>query len=191
MKLSRPSPGAADTAGCLLGRRLSSHEVPEATQLYGSGRSMGLDLSHGNSCVSSPRQPGTAHALSFVVETLTWGSQQTASRWATLTGARPLPDDAKQGPLVLAIFVVTQLLDGVLTYWGVTRFGIELEMNTLLAMSMHFVGPGAALFAAKGLACACGLVLYCNAYLRPLAAVAGLCLGLAVIPWIIVVGWTI
>jgi hypothetical protein len=125
------------------------------------------------------------------VETLTWGSQRTASRWATVTGARPLPEDAKQGPLVLAIFVITQLLDGALTYWGVTRFGIELEMNSLLAMSMHFVGPGAALFAAKGLACACGLVLYCNAYLRPLAAVAGLCLGLAVIPWIVVIGWTI
>ena len=73
------------------------------------------------------------------METLTWGSQQTANRWATVTGARPLPEDAKQGPLVLAIFVITQLLDGALTYWGVTRFGIELEMNSLLAMSMHFV----------------------------------------------------
>ena len=148
------------------------------------------ELSQGNSCVSSPRQPGTAHAVLFAVATLTWGSQQPARRWADITGARPLPEDLKQGPLVLAIFVVTQLLDGVLTYWGVTRFGVELEMNSLLALSMHFVGPGAALFAAKGLACACGLVLYCNAYLRPLAAVAGLCLGLAVIPWIVVVGWT-
>ncbi|HEX5108998.1 MAG TPA: hypothetical protein VFV95_11150 [Vicinamibacterales bacterium] len=123
--------------------------------------------------------------------TLTWGSEQTRRRWATITGARPIQDDLKQGPLVLTIFVVTQLLDGLLTYWGVTRFGIELEMNTLLVHSMHVVGPGAALFAAKGLACACGLILYCNAYLRPLAAVAGLCLGLAVIPWIAVLSWTI
>jgi hypothetical protein len=191
MRLFRRTVRADSRPGCLPDRRLSSHEIPEASEPYVPVQASGLDLSRGNSSVSGRGGAGTAHAQSFTVETLTWGSQQTRSRWATLTGARPLPDDLKQGPLVLTIFVVTQLLDGLLTYWGVTRFGIELEMNTLLAQSMHFFGPGAALFAAKGLACACGLVLYCNAYLRPLAAVAGLCLGLAVIPWIAVLSWTI
>jgi hypothetical protein len=99
------------------------------------------------------------------------------------------PEDLKQAPLVLTIFLVTQLLDGLLTYWGVTRFGIEMELNTLLAATIHEVGPGAALLAAKGLACVCGMVLYVNLYLRPLAVVSGLCLGVAVVPWLFVVTW--
>ena len=32
---------------------------------------------------------------------------------------------------------MTQLLDGLLTYWGVTRFGIDLEMNTLLVATIQ------------------------------------------------------
>jgi hypothetical protein len=90
---------------------------------------------------------------------------------------------------VLAIFVITQLMDGSLTYWGVTRYGIDLEMNTLLAASMIHLGPMAALAVAKSLACMCGVILYVNAYLRPLAAMAGLCLGLAVVPWLFMATW--
>jgi hypothetical protein len=114
--------------------------------------------------------------------------RRTVSRWA-INRVASRPDDVKQGPVVLAIFFMTQVLDGVLTYWGVMRFGIEIEMNSLLAAFMHQVGPAAALFGAKVLACACGLLLYANSYLRPLAAVAGLCLGLAVVPWIVVATW--
>lgn len=87
---------------------------------------------------------------------------------------------------MLTIFLMAQLLDGVLTYWGVTRFGIDLEMNGLLATTMHAIGPAPALLAAKALACGCGLVLYANRFLRPLAAVSGLCVGLAVLPWVAV-----
>jgi hypothetical protein len=93
--------------------------------------------------------------------------------------------DVRQAPVVLGIFMLVQLLDGVLTYWGVNRFGIELEMNTILASSMLAIGPGATLVAAKLIAAAGGLVLYGNGYYRPLAAVSGLCLGLAVVPWLI------
>jgi hypothetical protein len=133
--------------------------------------------------------PGTTRAQARGVGTLTWAGRQPANRWAFTIGARARPEDLKQGPLVLAIFFVTQVLDGVLTYWGVTRFGIDIEMNSLLAATMHEVGPGLALFTAKAVACACGVLLYVNAYLRPLAAVAGLCLGLAVVPWIVVAAW--
>jgi len=87
---------------------------------------------------------------------------------------------------VFAIFLLAQLLDGALTYWGVTRFGIELEMNHLLATTMHSIGPATTLMLAKFMACGCGLVLYANRYLRPLAAVSGLCVGLAVLPWVYV-----
>ena len=97
--------------------------------------------------------------------------------------SRTRAKDQRQAPLVLFIFLVGQFFDGVLTYWGVSRFGVEMEMNTLLATSMHAIGPGATLVAAKLVACAGGLVLYGSGYYRPLAAVAGLCLGLAVVPW--------
>ena len=91
-----------------------------------------------------------------------------------------------QGLLVLAIFLVTQILDGMLTYWGVNRFGFSIEMNGWLATTMMAFGTGAALVAAKGLACFCGCMLYLTSYLRPLTVATGLCIGVAVGPWIFV-----
>jgi hypothetical protein len=95
-------------------------------------------------------------------------------------------DTQNQGLLVLAIFVVTQVLDGSLTYWGVNRFGLGVEMNGWLATTMQAFGAGAALIAAKGLACFCGCVLYLTSYLRPLTVATGLCIGVAVGPWLFV-----
>lgn len=138
-----------------------------------------------NSSVSRQSSAGTTHARSGDVETLIW-HDTPAGRTATVRET-----DLKQAPLVLAIFMVTQLLDGVLTYWGVSRFGIGLEMNSLLVATIEEIGLIAALLAAKGLACVCGVVLYINFYFRPLAAVAGLCLGLAVVPWMIIVAWVV
>lgn len=122
------------------------------------------------------------------METLTWGYQWLVGRTAT-ADVRVRPEDARQAPTVLVIFLLTQLLDGWLTYWGVTRFGIALEMNTLLAAAMHEIGPMATLVGAKTLACVCGLVLYLHSYWRPLAAMAGLCLGVAVVPWLFMASW--
>jgi len=88
---------------------------------------------------------------------------------------------------VLGLFVLIQVLDGALTYWGVTRFGVDLEMNALLSRWMQEIGPAPTLVIAKSLACACGLILYRADYFRALAAVAGLCLGIAVVPWALLV----
>jgi hypothetical protein len=90
----------------------------------------------------------------------------------------------QQARVVLAIFVVTQLLDGVLTYWGVSRFGVQLEFNSWLATLMTAIGPGSALIAAKALACFCGFVLFATTSFRVLAIATGWCLGFAVVPWI-------
>ena len=40
---------------------------------------------------------------------------------------------------------IAQVLDGVLTYWGVGRFGLDVEMNSWLAGFMVAIGPGPAL----------------------------------------------
>ena len=101
--------------------------------------------------------------------------QSAASRWSEAT-------------LVLAIFVAAQVADGVLTYWGVTTLGIHVEGNGLLAAIMHAIGPFRALVSAKLLACVCGYILYRTASHKPLAIMAGLYIGVAVTPWLLVMG---
>lgn len=98
----------------------------------------------------------------------------------------PLSVDApawREATVVFVIFVLAQVLDGVLTYVGVRMLGVGVEANVILAGWMELVGAPGALLGAKLLACGCGYVLYCTAWHRPLAATAGLCLGVAVIPW--------
>ena len=90
----------------------------------------------------------------------------------------------RQEVLVLAIFLVAQLLDGALTYIGVLRFGIEAEGNVLLTTLMQTWGAGPALVAAKVFSSACGVLLFAVSVYRVLAAAAGACIGFAVIPWI-------
>lgn len=91
---------------------------------------------------------------------------------------------SRQARLVLAIFIVTQVLDGALTYWGVSRFGVQIEFNSWLASLMTAVGPAPALLAAKAVACGCGFVLFVTTSFRVLAVATGWCLGFAVVPWV-------
>ena len=92
----------------------------------------------------------------------------------------------REATVVLAIFLAAQIADGVLTYWGVTTLGIHVEGNDLLAATMYAIGPGRALVSAKLLACVCGYVLYRTASHRPLAVMAGLYIGVAIAPWLLV-----
>lgn len=91
----------------------------------------------------------------------------------------------RQEVLVLAIFLVAQVLDGVLTYIGVHRFGVEAEGNALLITLMNAWGAGPALVAAKLFASACGVTLFALSVYRVLAAIAGACIGVAIVPWVI------
>lgn len=97
--------------------------------------------------------------------------------------------DRAQAPIVFGIFLVAQVLDALFTYGGVSRLGIEVEMNLLLAMGMRTIGPGITLFLAKAIACLCGLFLYTTARHRTLAVAAGLSIGIAVVPWCVVFLW--
>ena len=94
----------------------------------------------------------------------------------------------REATIVLFIFLAAQVADGVLTYWGVTTLGIHVEGNDLLAATMYAIGPGRALVSAKLLACVCGYVLYRTASHRPLAVMAGLYIGVAITPWLLVLG---
>lgn len=91
-----------------------------------------------------------------------------------------------QATVVFAIFTLAQFADGLLTYWGVSALGIHVEGNGLLAAAMHAIGPAPALVVAKLVACVCGYVLYRTASHRPLAIMAGLYIGVAITPWVLV-----
>jgi hypothetical protein len=91
----------------------------------------------------------------------------------------------RQEVLVLIIFLLAQILDGGLTYIGVRQFGIEAEGNVLLTTLMHAWGAGPTLVAAKLFASACGVILFAMSVYRVLAAAAGACIGVAIVPWLV------
>ena len=88
--------------------------------------------------------------------------------------------------LVVAAFLLTQILDGVFTYAGVSAFGVAAEGNPLLAWLMTSYGELIALAGAKVLAAACGVALYVLAVDRLLAILTLVYIGAALIPWTLV-----
>lgn len=86
----------------------------------------------------------------------------------------------------LAIFVVLQIADGVLTYAAVERFGTQAEGNPILATWIMITGAAPALLGAKLLACACGGVLYAAGVHRVLIGLSALYLFAAVMPWLLI-----
>ena len=111
-----------------------------------------------------------------------------ALKRSSKASARAASVSWREATIVLIIFTIAQVADGLLTYWGVTTLGIHVEGNGLLAATMHAIGPFPALVSAKLLACVCGYVLYQTASHRPLAVMAGLYIGVAIAPWLLVLG---
>lgn len=88
--------------------------------------------------------------------------------------------------LVFAAFLLTQILDGILTYVGVSAFGIAAEGNPILAWLMTAYGEVIALAGAKIVAACCGVALYILAVDRLLAILTLVYIGAALIPWTLV-----
>lgn len=88
------------------------------------------------------------------------------------------------GRLTLAVFIVFQIADGLITYEAVRLFGTAAEANPLLGLLVTIAGPGPALLGAKLIACAGGVVLYVLQVYRVLAALTALYLLAAVAPWL-------
>ena len=86
--------------------------------------------------------------------------------------------------LTLALFLVFQLADGLITYTAVDLFGLHAEANPLVATWMALAGAGPALLGAKLVACGGGLVLYRCGTHRVLAGLTALYLLGAVAPWL-------
>jgi Domain of unknown function (DUF5658) len=88
--------------------------------------------------------------------------------------------------LILLVFLLLQVFDGILTYTAVAVLGVVGEGNLLLASAMQIAGAGPTLVGAKTLASACGLLLYVRGFYGVLGALTGLYLMAAIAPWLMV-----
>lgn len=114
-------------------------------------------------------------------------SGKRARRHTTLIrmGNRSLSQKA----LILGgILAACQLLDGILTYVGLSLLGVSMEGNTLLRTLMEFYGKTPVLFVSKLIALVLVVILTFEAHrrswLRPVIyLLIVLYLALALIPW--------
>ncbi len=87
------------------------------------------------------------------------------------------------GDLVLVIFLLAQVSDGLFTYLGVATFGAQIEANPVVAWSIAAFGAGVALIGVKALAAACASLLHLRAMHRTIGVLTILYLGAALLPW--------
>jgi hypothetical protein len=88
--------------------------------------------------------------------------------------------------LMLLLFLAAQAFDGLFTYAAVHAYGLPAEGNILIATWIGLIGPVPAIFAAKILAGACGVLLYLRGVHRTLAVLTMLYAIGAVGPWLVV-----
>jgi len=87
------------------------------------------------------------------------------------------------GDVILLVFLLAQLMDGVFTYVGIATFGETIEANPLLAWYIAMFGPAVALIGAKMVAIACAATLHVFARHRTVAVLTLVYLAAAVWPW--------
>ena len=88
------------------------------------------------------------------------------------------------GDVALVVFLVAQAFDGVLTYIGVSTFGMSVEGNPVMAWCMTAFGHGPGLAAAKLAAGFFGIALHLSDVHKTVAFLAAFYLVVAVGPWI-------
>jgi hypothetical protein len=98
---------------------------------------------------------------------------------ATLT----LPGSATRGIAAVALFAAVQVADGMLTFAGVARFGLAVESNPILSLSMMALGAGPTLSIAKVVAVLLATVLHSARWHLALALLTVFYVFVAVLPW--------
>lgn len=88
------------------------------------------------------------------------------------------------GDVALVAFLLAQALDGILTYVGVSTYGVRMEGNPLLAWLMASIGQGLAVTTAKTAAGAFGIVLHITSVHRVVAVLTAFYIAVAVLPWL-------
>jgi Domain of unknown function (DUF5658) len=83
-------------------------------------------------------------------------------------------------------FVLTQIIDGVLTYIGISTFGPHVEANPLLSWYIAATGVTLAVIGAKLFALGCGAVLHLLARHGCIAVLTAFYVAAALWPWAVV-----
>jgi uncharacterized membrane protein len=91
--------------------------------------------------------------------------------------------DSRFGDVVIVLFLLAQAFDGILTYVGVTTFGVGIEANPVISALMLRFGEGTALVGAKITAAFLGIALHLREVHGAVAMLAGFYVALAVLPW--------
>ena len=100
-------------------------------------------------------------------------------------GTTATPRRSTFGDVALVVFLLAQACDGVLTYVGVTTFGVDAEGNPLIAWLMGALGEGPGLATAKITAGFFGVALHLSDVHKAVAVLAGFYFVVAVAPWIV------
>jgi uncharacterized membrane protein len=88
------------------------------------------------------------------------------------------------GDVALLLFLVAQASDGVLTYVGVSTYGVGIEGNPVIAWLMGAMGEGLALTTAKVTAGMFGIALHLSSVHKVVAVLALFYFAVAVFPWV-------
>ena len=86
--------------------------------------------------------------------------------------------------LILLLFLVAQLVDGLFTYVAVSVYGPGAEANVILAVWMAIIGPAPTLLVAKTVAAGAGVLVYRQGFHGLLAALTAVYATVAVGPWL-------
>ena len=87
------------------------------------------------------------------------------------------------GDMAVLSFLVVQCLDGAFTYLGVSFWGLGIEANPLIASTVHAIGLGAGLTAAKLIAVSFGVLLHLRRAHTIVAFLTVLYVAVAIVPW--------
>ena len=87
------------------------------------------------------------------------------------------------GDVALLVFLLVQASDGVLTYVGVSMYGLGIEGNPLVGWLMSTIGEGPGLATAKLAAGGFGIALHLSDVHRAVALLAVFYVAVAILPW--------
>lgn len=88
------------------------------------------------------------------------------------------------GNIAIVVFVMTQFLDGMFTYWAVSAWGLSVEGNPLVSWIMSVMGISLGLISIKLMAVGFGLLLFHQGVHNAVIFLSVLYLWVAVIPWV-------
>jgi hypothetical protein len=87
------------------------------------------------------------------------------------------------GGVALVGFLLVQLLDGVCTYLGVSRWGSHIEANPIIAALMTVAGPISGLAGAKLMAIGFAIALHLRCVHNLVAFLTIVHVAVAILPW--------